>query len=381
MLNNFFRKNKNIELRKNDFNTFFKVPFEIYDSKNDYISPLRSDIKRFLSLKNPLFKNLNDFEYWSLLRDGRPVGRIVCHIHHASNIKFGWKNSYFGFFDCENNYESSQILLSKAEDFCRRNSCNQVMGNFNLTAMQQIGVVTHIYRSGSYTDQAYNPTYISDLLLNQGFSPFFPMKTYEMDLDSFTPESLLSEKQEKILNDSKYKFVDLKTQSLDKNLESMRECLNMGFVENPFFVPLTKDEMWFQAKDMMYIIDRRISSIVEENGVPVGAIICIPNLNPLLKKMGSEFHFSSVYHYIKHRLFCNSAVIIYYSVKKSHHDLGINGAMLYKTISALKKYGYKKLGGTWISDSNSASIRQIEKLGGNIMHELSLFSKKIEPSL
>ena len=144
------------------------------------------------------------------------------------------------------------------------------------------------------------------------------------------------------------------------------------------FVPLTSAEFQFQAGEMMTILDPRLSSVLLHDGRPVGTIICIPDLNGLLKTTGSRITLFTPFHYLRYRLNRRRAVIIFYSVVRDHHGRGLMGAMLARTIGALRSAGYKKLGVTWIADSNQASLRQMEKLGGQPLHRLHLFRKDVQ---
>ncbi len=365
-----------IDFKKNDIDSFFEAPFQIYGDF-PYISYLKSDLDRFLSLKNPLFKMEKDFSYYTAYRQGQIVGRILCHIHHASNEMYKMKRSYFGHLDCINDHSVAQALLAKAEEFGRSHQCTEVAGNFNLTAMQSIGVVTKINCNYHYTDQVFAPEYIAELLRQCGYDSFFPMVTHETDIQSFNVEALLGDKQKEISKNPDFSLEELHGVNLDEIIEAMRVCLNNGFSDNPMFVPLVRDEIYFQAKDMMLILDRSISIIAKHKGHAVGTIVCIPNLNPLLKDIKSRFGLTTPYYFLKHKLRRDSAIIIYYSVFKEFHSQGLNGLMLYKVMSALKKRGYKKLGGTWISLDNKPSIRQAEKVGAHVMHELCLFRRSL----
>jgi len=367
-----------ITLKERDINSFFQVPFEIYPSDFKFVSMLKSDLKRFLSTKNPLFKSDKDFNFYTAYRDGKKVGRIVTHIHHESNKLHHWNRSYFGFFDCIDDIEVAKALLNKAEEFGRSHQCSEVLGNFNLTAMQQAGVVTKIFKQYHYTDQVYAPEYIAKLLAQCGFRPQFRMHTHEVDVASFNPETLLGPKQKAILENKDFTFCTLKDDPLPEVMEAMRLCLNNGFSDNPMFVPLSKEEIYFQAKDMMMIVDEKITVVAKYKGSPVGVVICIPNLNPFLTNIGSKLGITTPWYLLKHKFQKDSAVIIFYSVYKEFHSQGLNGLMLYKVQSALKSEGYKKLGGTWIADENLASLRQAEKLGASVMHELHLFQKDLK---
>jgi hypothetical protein len=366
-----------ITLKERNIDSFFKVPFEIYPEDFGFVSPLKSDLKRFLSVGNPLFKTDKDFSFFTAFKDEKIVGRIVTHIHHQANELYNLKRSYFGFLDCIDDVEVARALLLKAEEFGRAHNCNEVMGNFNLTAMQQAGVVTKIHVPYHYTDQVFSPVYISELLKKCGYSAEFPMRTHEVDVQSFDPETLLGPKQKLILQDPDFTFCTLKTDPISEVMEAMRLCLNNGFSDNPMFVPLSKEEIYFQAKDMMMIVDASITVVAKHKGKPVGVVICIPNLNPFLKNIKSQLGLMTPYYYLKHKFKKESAIIIFYSVFKDFHSQGLNGVMLYKMQSALKENGYKKMGGTWIADQNIASLRQAEKLGAVTMHELHLFKKDI----
>jgi hypothetical protein len=367
-----------IILKERDIDSFFSVPANVYPKEFGFVSMLKSDLKRFLSTKNPLFKSERDFTFFTAFRNGVPAGRIVAHIHHESNKLHNWNRSYFGFFDCANDVDIAKALLEKALDFGRSHACDEVLGNFNLTAMQQAGVVTKILKDYHYTDQVFAPVYLADLLSANGFEKTFRMQTHEIDVQQFDPESLLGPKQKAILNDSSFTFSTLKDDPLKDMMEAMRLCLNNGFSDNPMFVPLTHEEIFFQAKDMMMIIDEKITVVAKYRGKPVGVLVCIPNLNPFLKNIKSKLGLTTPWYLIKHKFQRDSAIIIFYSVYKEYHNLGLNGVMLYKVQTALKSGGYKKMGGTWIADENVASLRQAEKLGAKTMHELHLFRKALK---
>ena len=81
-----------MELRERDFDAFFAAPFEAYGRDTTYVSPMQSDLRRFLAAEvNPLFPKNSDFTWFTAHRAGRVLGRITAHAHPASNAKFGTK--------------------------------------------------------------------------------------------------------------------------------------------------------------------------------------------------------------------------------------------------------------------------------------------------
>jgi hypothetical protein len=360
-----------IELRQGDVAAFFDAPFNAYDPGDGYVSPLRSDIVRMLDpAKNPLWTAGNPFAFWTAHRAGRPIGRIIAHVHRQSNARHGTARCQFGFFDCADDAAAARILLDAAADFARAQGQSELVGNFNLTAMQQAGVMTGGFGAQAYTDMVVNPPHVARLLEENGFARFFPMQTFELDLGTQTEFAA-----RQLDPAAGFHFAPIAKSSFAARMEEARLVLNDGFAANPMFVPLTAEEFRFQAGEMMSILDPRLSSVLMQGERPVGTIICIPDLNGFLAATRSRIGFATPFQYLRYRLRRRRAVIIFYSVASDMHGQGLMGAMLARTVTALQNAGYERLGITWIADGNAASLRQMARLGAKPLQQLHLFRK------
>jgi GNAT superfamily N-acetyltransferase len=368
-----------IELRTGDRRAAFDVPFNTYDAASPYVSPMWSDFDRFLDPeRNPLARDgRGAFELFTAHRDGRPVGRIVAAIHDASNRRHGTRRGQFGFFDCADDPEIAGTLLQAAEAWVRPRGAAEIVGNFNLTAMQMTGVVTAGFEHAPYTDMMWSPPHIARLLERAGYTPHFPMTTFETDLTHVDPDNLVGPKQAAILADRAYTWRPIRRRDFKARMEDARVVLNEGFDRNPMFVPVSAEEYDFQAGEMMWVIDSRLSVVVHHAGKPAGVIVCIPDLNPFVRACRSRLSMTTPWHFLKHRLTGDRAVIVYYSVSPGLQGAGLNGAMLSRLVAAAKLAGYPRLGTTWIADVNQASLRQMKRLDATPLHRLHLFSKPL----
>jgi hypothetical protein len=307
-----------IVLRDDDVKSFFRVPFEVYPQDSPYVSPLESDLARALDVaRNPLFGPIGEGTRRVLTahRGGRPVGRIVAHVHGASNRVHGERRGCFGYFDCADDLGVARLLLGEAERFALGNGCDTLAGNFNLTAMQQMGVVTGGFDAVPYSDMQYNPPHVPRLLAECGFTPVFPATTYEVDLTRFDPASLLRGPAAERIEDPSLHWAELKTRDFDRVLEQVRLVLNDGFARNPMFVPLAPEEMRFQAQDLSHVLDSRITALVHDAEGPAGVVLAIPDLNPMLRTMRSRLGLAAPWHLLRFKLGPRRrAVIVFYSV-------------------------------------------------------------------
>src|SRR5580765_5163251 len=163
-----------LELREQDFRTFFETPAQAYGPDSQFVSVFDQDLKRFLdSRQNPLLRHFGALTFFTAHRAGRPVGRITAHVHDASNRRHGWNRSCFGYFDCADDPEAAKLLLDAAEGWGRARGHDEIWGNFNLTAMAPAGVITEGFQEPPYSDQIWNPPHIPRLLEQCGYVPEF----------------------------------------------------------------------------------------------------------------------------------------------------------------------------------------------------------------
>jgi GNAT superfamily N-acetyltransferase len=367
-----------IRLEAGRFDDFFIAPFEAYGKGSPFVSVFRDDLERFLDAKrNPLLLRHGALDYRTAYRGDQVVGRITAHEHTTSNQLHGWRRGFFGYFDCADDLDAARALLEWAESWARARGLTELMGRFDLTAMQQIGIVTAGFDRAPYSDQVWTPPHLPRLLEACGYEPTFPMSSFEIDLAACDPEQLLGSKHRALLESAGLEWETLHKRRLDRELTEVCEVLNDGFTDNPMFVPLTEEEFRFQAKDLSLIIDERISVVAREKGRMVGCLICIPDLNPLLRATGSRFTWTTPFHFLSHRLHRRRAVAIFESVRREWHDRGLGGVLIHRVAKQLRESAYQSLGVTWVSDANAPSLAGVRRMGGREMHRLHLFRKAL----
>jgi GNAT superfamily N-acetyltransferase len=368
-----------IEIRTGDRRAAFDAGRAAYGDASPYVTPMWSDFNRILDPdRNPFCRDGHGrLEVFTAHRDGRAVGRIAASIHDASNVRHNTQRGQFGFFDCNDDPAAAASLLAAAETWLAHRDVKEIVGNFNLTAMQMAGVVTSGFAAQPYTDMMWSPPHIAKHLERNGYVATFPMATFETELASVPEAALGHPKLAAIAADPRLTWHPITRASFKDHLEDARLVLNAGFDRNPMFVPLSAAEYTFQAGEMMWIMDPRLSVVVHYDRKPAGVIVCIPDLNPFVKAVGGRLSWAAPWHFISHRLHRERAVIIYYSVVPELHGRGLNGAMLARVVKAARRAGYRTLGTTWIADVNVASLKQMDRIGAKPLQRLHLFTKTL----
>ena len=367
-----------LELRTGDFRAFFEAPERAYGAQSAFVSVFDQDLKRFLNTReNPVFERPDELAFFTAHRDGKPVGRITAHVHAASNRRHGWNRSYFGFFDCADDAEAAGLLLGAAERWGRERGHDEIWGNFNLTAMGPAGVVTDGFEHAPYSDQVWNPPHIPRLLEQAGYVPEFPMAQFEIALADVDLDSFLTPNFHALRTDPSLEWGRVELKALKRLLPEICDAFNEGFDRNPMFVPLSHAEFQFQAKDLMWVLDPRISSLVRQDGELVGLLLCIPDLNPLLRECHSRMGPLTLPRLLLYRRRCRRAVAFIQAVRPRLQGRGVAAVMLHEVLTALKQARYESLGVTWIADVNVPSLRSAMRGGARPMHRLHLYRKAL----
>ncbi len=369
----------NIKIETGNIKSFIAAGRNAQGPNSKKIHFLDSDIKRFLSYKNPLFQNgRGQRVYFTALLDKKPVARVTAHIHLLSNKKFNEKRGCFGFFESIDNVEVVKALFAEAEEYLKSHGCTYIMGNFNLTAMQKIGIMTEGFEIPPYTDQLYTQDYYPKLLEECGFTQAFPMTTFNIKTSEWNLNDFKTPRTEILIKDPDVQIKDINKKNLKDSLEVARKLLNDGFENNPMFVNVSKEEFDYQAKDMARILDTRIAKIMHYKNEPVGVIIAIPDIDRLLAKTNSKINLKFLIEFLSFKKTNNRAVMIFYSVAMKYHNKGFNSYLLYEFVKSALEAGYESMGGTWIADVNKPSLRQAQKLGGKPLHKLCLYKREIK---
>ena len=204
------------------------------------------------------------------------------------------------------------------------------------------------------------------------------MTTFEIDLTTCDPALLLGPKQRECNERLDLTWRLLRRRDFARVMGETRALLNASFATNPHFVPVSEAEFNFQVGEMMWIVDERLSPIVDAPEGPIAVSVCIPDLNPFLRDSGSRVGWKTPLVFLKHRLRRRRAVILFGGVRPEWQNRGIAGAVIYRILRALQAARYYRVGVTWIADENPASLRQMERLGARRLHGLHLFQKQLD---
>jgi len=167
-----------------------------------------------------------------------------------------------------------------------------------------------------------------------------------------------------------------------KNFESEMALIGdiylSAWSENWGFVPMTTDEMREAGKNLVRIIDEQLVFFLYYDEEPVGVVMILPDINPLLRRFNGKIGLRGLYHILFHKHEVKGLRGVLFGVKKRYQKLGLPVIAfdhLNRIIREKTDYQYLEFG--WnLEDNNAINKFEIEA-GAKIRNRYRIFRRAI----
>jgi GNAT superfamily N-acetyltransferase len=353
---------------------FVRLPRSIYAKDSPWVRPPDMVVNGYLDKKNPFFQD-GVGEAFVVRRDGKSLGRIMAHVWRRHQRLHGERVGYFGFFECKNDPEAAALLLETTANFAREHHCNLLRGPFNMTGMQEAGIVTEGFDQPPAVDMVYTAPWYPVLLEKSGFRKCLEMETrsnenvLSVDLNPGAARYRTTSAQSVQLR-------HLSTLHRTAEMEMVRDVVNASFLGNWGFVPINRGEWELQTAALLPILDPALVMLATVQDVAIGVTLAVPDFNRVFRNTnGWLFHPASFRLFSKWRL--HEVVVILCAVRKQYQNLGIARLLNIELLHQMRRRGYKSLSATWIGGENTPSLASTDAFGMTRRHKVAMYERAV----
>jgi hypothetical protein len=266
-------------------NRFIRLPERLHRADANYIAPLHIERLDALTPKNPFFAHA-DVQFWIARKDGRDVGRISAQIDHQALAVRPDATGQFGMIAAENDPEIFKALAMTAADWLRARGMKRIQGPFNLNINEEMGLLVDGFDTPPMLLMGHDLPYVATRLEELGFVKEKDVYAYLYDITVDLPAGARRLLDRPLPKDIQVRRLDLKR--YDEEVRTITNIFNDAWANNWGFVPLSAIETDHLAKSLKPLLDPRLVSIVEQNGEPVGFLVCLPNINEAIRDIGGK---------------------------------------------------------------------------------------------
>jgi GNAT superfamily N-acetyltransferase len=362
---------------RRDMTRFIKLPFALHRNHGRWVPPLISERRRFLDRrKNPYFEHA-EAEYFLCERDGKPVGRVTAQIDRRWDEFQGGNDGMFGFFECANDLAAGRALVGAAAEWLRERGRERMLGPMDFTTNDECGLLIDGYERRPMILQPWHPPYYRELLESQGLEKRIDLLMWWLAMGELKRETefhpLIHAAAEKSRDEHGVRIRSMRRRELEAEIGRFMEVYNEAWGENWGFVPITDEEVRFQARNLKPILREEWAMIAERDGEVVGAALTLPDINQVLGKLNGRLLPLGWLRFLRERRKIDLVRVFALGVKPEYQHWGVAAALYVRHIETAAEVGVPAGETGWILETNEPMNRAMEGMGGEIVKRYRLY--------
>jgi GNAT superfamily N-acetyltransferase len=365
---------------------FIGLPWRIYNKAEhpQWVPPLRIAVSDALNTKANPFYRTAERQLFLAVRDGNPVGRIAAIENRAHNDFHKDRVGFFGFFECRNDQEAANALLSAAEGWLRARGLDTMRGPMNPSTNHECGMLVDGFREHPMIMTTWNPTYYPTLLEKAGFGKakdllayFFPMQgegAFQV------PERVIT-MAKRALGDKELVFRDLDFKNFAKDVDRAWEIYNDAWEDNWGFFPMSRESFVHEAQVLKYILRPEFTFMAEVNGEPAGFMIIVPDFHLAYKAVGNgRLLPTGLFKLLSAKKRLRTGRIMILGAKNEYRRRGIFALFAAEMFRRGKSLGAVGAEASWILEDNEKLTKPLESMGAREYRRWRIYDRAIPVS-
>jgi GNAT superfamily N-acetyltransferase len=367
-----------------DLKRFIELPYRLYAKDPHFVPPLRSEMHALLGgiEGNPWFEH-GRAKYWLAVRDGEVVGRISAQVDQLVLKHIDPGLGHWGMFETIDDRDVAALLLDTAEAWLRAEGMTRSQGPMSLSIWDEPGLLVEGFDQAPTVMMGHHLPYYAALVEGQGYVGVKDLHCWQLDITRPFPEIV-----QRIVAASE-RNPRLKTRHVDKSRFAeeaalILDILNDAWSTNWGFVPLTPAEVAHVGKKLKPIVFNDLIRIAEYDGVPVGFMISLPDINELTRDLdGRLFPFGwakLLWRLRKPRV--KTIRVPLMGIRKELQGHRVASLMAFQMIEYIRREAVPNYGGEigeigWILDDNGPMRSIADAIGSHVNRTYRVFEKPL----
>lgn len=345
---------------------FISLPRKLYKDDPDWVCTLDNDVQSVFDPKKNNFFSHGVCSRWIAVDvKGEVVGRIAAFINYQKTNDSKEPAGGVGFFECINDKRIATGLFDTAKEWLKKQGMKAMDGPINFGENDKFwGLLVEGFYSPGY-GMNYNPPYYIDFFESYGFEKLYDQFTNVLKVDNPLPERF-TKISDWVMKKSEYTFEHFSSSKKEKHFRDFQEVYNDAWDGFENFVPIEIETIRESFRQMEAIMDKRIIWFAYHNQQPIAFIICLPDVNQLLKPLHGRMSLISKLRFVwykKTRAISRIRIIVM-GCKQKYQNRGIESALircLQKEV--LPRNTIKEVELAWVGDFNKKMMALHEATG------------------
>jgi hypothetical protein len=369
------------------FKEFVTLPWRIYAMGGPcghepcpWVPPLLAQERALISPqeKHPFWAAAQG-RLFIAVRGMEVVGRIAAIVDEKYNDYAGQHCGAWGFFECIDDYEAAAALFEAAADWLRAQGMSYMRGPLNPSTNYTCGVLTQGFDRQPAVMMPWNPPYYPAYMERWGMRKEQDLLAYVIGREAFSrPEWL--QKQLDILHErGEFTCRTSSRAQLEQDIHTMLGIYQASWAKNWAFVPMSEAEAEHHVRDLKSVLDPNFFVLFFHNNEPVGGMLALPDLNPLLKRLNGKLGLLAPWHYWQCRKEMRRGYrVVLFGLKEEFRMAGLPFLLVdFLLQQAEKNPEFQWIEGSWLLEDNTAVCDLMQDFGGKVDKRYRIYRKEL----
>lgn len=337
----------------------------IYKGNDKYVPFMKKDLTKTLTrlvLKEKTYTALMVFG-----RDGAPKGRVLFTVDVNKQLPDKARCGYFFLFECVNEQEAANALLSEMNRRLAADGINYVEGTYwPFDRDNRRGILVKGFDSAPVIFTSYNPEYYAKLLENFGFKKHFDTITFKM-----VPNENQIERHKRVSRyaESRYDYrVDkMDPKNIDKDIKDVQQIMAEAATDIIYQDAPSVEEIRHIVKQWKSFLDPDFILIARTGtGRPVGVVMAIPDYFQVFKAMKGKTDLAAMFKYLKYRKKIDAVRAMLQFVVPDFQGKGVNVSLYTELLDSARRKNVRLIEAGTMMENNSHPIEALKAAGGEL---------------
>jgi len=365
---------------KKQLSTFIDFPHDLYANDPNYVPELYLAQRDILTPgKHPFYEHSSLQCFLAIDETNKVKGRIAAILNNNHNAFNLVNDGFFGFFDCVNEEAIANSLFAEAELWLKAKNLSTMIGPANPSTNETVGLLIDGFNEPPVAMMTYNKPYYITLIEKYGFHKKVDLYAYDIRTDSVNDRAI--KLQDALLKRLEQKGINIRTinvKDFKNEVKKATEIYNSAWDKNLGFVPMTKNEFKYLAKEMKNILNPDFCLVAEHNGKAVGFALAIPDINQILIKIKrGRLLPTGIFKLLFGLKKINYYRVIILGVIEEYRKMGIEACFYAKIIKKGIDMKLKGAEGSWILENNEMMNKALQNINGKVYKTYRIYEKAL----
>ena len=251
----------------------------------------------------------------------------------------------------------------------------------DFTTNDECGLLIEGYDLHPYILEPWHPPYYRERIEALGYGKTMDLLMWNLEMGGLKQGDAFADAihavADKVETEHGITVRNMNKRDLEAEIGRFMEVYNSAWEKNWGFVPITDEEVAFQAKNLKQILDPRWAFMAERDGEILGAALSLPDINQVTKKMNGRLLPFGWLRFLLGKRKIDRVRVFALGVKPEYQHTGIAARFYVRHIETAAEVGVTGGEEGWILEVNEPMNRAMEGMGGTIVKRYRLYEKSL----